>query len=90
LANYRSYRDAASKEYLAAIGIDVKNDPVYPDLAFSLPIAVNHDFGRQGIVTGVGVMNYHNRLDRPGNDETIYHDASSVIRLRAGRTWIQL
>jgi polysaccharide pyruvyl transferase WcaK-like protein len=86
LANYRSYRDAASKEYLEAIGIDVKNDPVFPDLAFSLPIAVNHDPGRQDIVIGVGVMNYHNRLDRPGNDETIYHDylgrlASFVVRL---------
>jgi polysaccharide pyruvyl transferase WcaK-like protein len=88
LANYRSYRDAASKEYLEAIGIDVKNDPVYPDLAFSLPIAVkpNNYADRQGIVIGVGVMNYHNRLDRSGNDETIYRDylgrlALFVVRL---------
>jgi polysaccharide pyruvyl transferase WcaK-like protein len=89
LADYRSYRDAASKQYLEAIGVDVKNDPVYPDLAFSLPIAVtpnNHDARRQEIVIGVGVMDYHNRLDRSGNDETIYRDylgrlASFVVRL---------
>lgn len=86
LANYRSYRDAASKEYLETIGINVRNDPVYPDLAFSLPITVNHDPGRQGTVIGVGVMNYHDRLDRRGNDGAIYHDylgrlASFVIRL---------
>jgi polysaccharide pyruvyl transferase WcaK-like protein len=39
-ADYRSYRDASSKEHLKAAGIDVKNDAVYPDLAFSLPRAV--------------------------------------------------
>src|SRR5271167_377833 len=30
LADYRSYRDSSSKDYLEAIGLDVKNDPVYP------------------------------------------------------------
>ena len=40
LADYRSYRDGSSKEYLRAIGVDVKNDAVFPDLAFSLPTAV--------------------------------------------------
>ena len=89
LADYRSYRDASSKEYLEAIGIDVKNDAVYPDLAFSLPKAVlptDHDPGRQGVAIGVGLMNYHNRLGHSANDETVYRDyiarlASFVIRL---------
>jgi polysaccharide pyruvyl transferase WcaK-like protein len=88
LADYRSYRDAASKEHLEAIGIDVKNDAVYPDLAFSLPKAAvpnNHDPGRRGVVIGVGLMNYHNGR-RSGNDGTIYRDylerlASFVVRL---------
>ena len=40
LADYRSYRDASSKDHLEAIGVDVTNDAVYPDLAFSLPIPV--------------------------------------------------
>jgi polysaccharide pyruvyl transferase WcaK-like protein len=90
LADYRSYRDASSKDYLRATGVDVKNDAVYPDLAFSLPIAVipaDYDPGRQGVVIGVGLMNYHDRLGRSGNDETtIYRDyvtrlASFVVRL---------
>ena len=95
LANYRSYRDAASKEYLEGIGINVKNDPVYPDLAFSLPIVVNHDPARQSIAIGIGVMNYHDRLDRRGSDETIYHDylerlASFVIRLLESRYTVRV
>jgi polysaccharide pyruvyl transferase WcaK-like protein len=89
LADYRSYRDASSKDHLEAIGVDVKNDAVYPDLAFSLPRAVvpaDHDSGRPGVVIGVGVMNYYNRLGRSGNDHTIYRDylgrlASVVARL---------
>jgi polysaccharide pyruvyl transferase WcaK-like protein len=77
LADYRSYRDASSKDYLAAIGVDVKNDAVYPDLAFSLPsafVSANQDHGRDGVVIGVGLMNYYDRSGRSGNDETIYRD----------------
>jgi polysaccharide pyruvyl transferase WcaK-like protein len=89
LADYRSYRDASSKKHLEAIRTDVKNDLVYPDLAFSLPqsmIPINHDPTRQRVVIGVGLMNYHNRLGRSGSDETIYRDyirrlASFVVRL---------
>jgi polysaccharide pyruvyl transferase WcaK-like protein len=87
LADYRSYRDASSKENLRAIGVDVKDDAVFPDLAFSLPTTVTpkHDLSEKGIVIGVGLMNYHNRLGR-SNDETVYRDylrrvASLVARL---------
>jgi polysaccharide pyruvyl transferase WcaK-like protein len=77
LADYRSYRDASSKDYLAAIGVDVRNDAVYPDLAFSLPstvMPVDHDPGRAEAVIGVGVMNYHDRSIGSWNDETMYQD----------------
>ena len=37
LADYRSYRDTASRDYLRGIGFRAKRDRVYPDLAFSLP-----------------------------------------------------
>jgi len=37
LAAYRSYRDARSRDNLAHIGFPSRVDPVYPDLAFSLP-----------------------------------------------------
>jgi polysaccharide pyruvyl transferase WcaK-like protein len=88
LADYRSYRDASSKDYLAAIGVDVKNDAVYPDLAFSLPQTDPVDRGpsRPGVVIGVGVMNYHDRSIASWNDEGMYRDylgrvASLVVGL---------
>jgi len=94
LADYRSYRDASSKDHLEAIGVDVTNDAVYPDLAFSLPRAVpaNHDPGRQGIVVGVGLMNY---FGRSGNDETIYREylqrlAFFVVRLLERRYTVRI
>jgi polysaccharide pyruvyl transferase WcaK-like protein len=88
LADYRSYRDASSKDQLEAIGVNVTKDAVYPDLAFSLPTAaipIKYDPGRLSVV-GVGLMNYYNRLGRSGKDETIYRDylgriASFVVRL---------
>jgi polysaccharide pyruvyl transferase WcaK-like protein len=76
-AEYVSYRDASSKDYLKAIGVDVKDHPVYPDLAFGLPrtaVPANQDLRGQRAVIGVGVMNYHNRFGRSGDDETIYRE----------------
>lgn len=59
LADYRSYRDRFSKEYLASIGFDTNGDAVYPDLAFSLPPALlpahRTREGRNPVV-GVGLM----------------------------------
>ena len=40
LADYRSYRDAASKDRLRAIGFETRRDRVYPDLVFGLPEAL--------------------------------------------------
>ena len=40
LADYRSYRDEASSDCLRAIGFRAEQDPVYPDLVFSLPEAL--------------------------------------------------
>jgi polysaccharide pyruvyl transferase WcaK-like protein len=39
LADFRSYRDQRSKDNLRRIGLGADADPVYPDLAFSLPPA---------------------------------------------------
>ncbi len=60
-ANYRSYRDQYSQRYLCSIGFDAGGDPIYPDLAFSLPIApdlrsVERSSDRPTI--GLGLMNY--------------------------------
>ena len=37
MAQYRSYRDTISKELMESVGVDVRSDRVYPDLAFRLP-----------------------------------------------------
>jgi polysaccharide pyruvyl transferase WcaK-like protein len=37
LADYRSYRDDASRDYVRGLGFRVERDRVYPDLVFSLP-----------------------------------------------------
>jgi polysaccharide pyruvyl transferase WcaK-like protein len=89
LADYRSYRDASSKDHLEAIGVDVTTDAVFPDLAFSLPraaVSAAQDHGCEAVVIGVGLMNYYDRFGRSGNDEAIYRDylgrvASFVARL---------
>jgi len=61
LADFRSYRDDFSRQYVCRIGFDATHDPVYPDLAFSLPMATIPQ-GRQSDrgqpVIAVGVKNY--------------------------------
>jgi polysaccharide pyruvyl transferase WcaK-like protein len=58
LADYRSYRDAQSREHLVEIGFAAGDDEVYPDLAFSLPErpprpAANGDGRRKTVAVGV-------------------------------------
>jgi len=60
LADYRSYRDDASRDYLRGIGFSAKRDPVYPDLVFGLPDALlSRDQARSEVtrrVAGLGLM----------------------------------
>ena len=68
LADYRSYRDEASREYLSGIGFPAERDPVYPDLVFSLPQALLSDRrarsrGPQRVV-GLGLMEYSGQVQR--------------------------
>lgn len=62
MADYRSYRDEASSDCLKAIGFRSEQDPVYPDLVFSLPEAllpVNPTRpGPRRRVVGLGLMAY--------------------------------
>src|SRR5712691_6471544 len=67
-AEYRSYRDNYSKEFVERIGFKTHNDALYPDLAFSLPSALfpdcdNRNRGRP--VIGVGVNDYYGVLGLP-------------------------
>jgi polysaccharide pyruvyl transferase WcaK-like protein len=59
LANFRSYRDESSLEYLKRVGFRSDNDAVYPDLVFSFldtptPDALDGQEGR--MVVGLGLM----------------------------------
>jgi polysaccharide pyruvyl transferase WcaK-like protein len=67
LADYRSYRDAYSRQFLVGIGFKAQGDHLYPDLAFSLPPFISRDLrGRnRGTVVGVGVKDYYGKLGQP-------------------------
>lgn len=59
LADFRSYRDNSTKQYLEGIGFHTGDDWVYPDLAFSLPDDVIPQQGNMKSrkpVVGLGVM----------------------------------
>jgi polysaccharide pyruvyl transferase WcaK-like protein len=80
LADYRSYRDAFSRQYVESIGFEKNSDAVYPDLAFSLPVAMMPESGnssgqRQRPVIGVGVVDYYGQSGKHQyNGEAIYRD----------------
>lgn len=62
LSTYRSFRDSVSKQHIQRTGFSVSTDPVYPDLAFSLPeewMASRRPVSWPPRVIGVGVMGYY-------------------------------
>jgi len=70
LADFRSYRDESTRQYLEGIGFRAGNDPVYPDLAFSLPeslIPRSHESEGRRPVVGLGLMVYAGKysVERP-------------------------
>ena len=73
LAQYRSYRDQFSKDFMLGAGLDACEDPVYPDIAFKLPTpTASAPAERPGgrLLVGVGVMAYRGwyGFDRNGDD----------------------
>ncbi|MGE5057528.1 MAG: polysaccharide pyruvyl transferase family protein [Acidobacteriota bacterium] len=79
LANYRSYRDVSTREYLRKVGFEHRGDAVYPDLAFSLPGCSQNrrreETGRP--VVGLGLMLYAAMY---GVEETTEAHYDSYIR----------
>ena len=73
LADFRSYRDTSTKRYLGDIGCRIENDPVYPDLVFSLQKAlIPSGEGKNSKkscrpVVGLGLMLYHEKYSAPGS-----------------------
>ena len=75
MAEYRSYRDEISRDFMKSIGLDVGNDPVYPDVAFELPEpAFLREPSAEGepITVGVGVMSYNGWRGDKAGDEAVY------------------
>ena len=84
LADYRSYRDDFSKNYLETIRFNTKSDFVCPDLAFSLPrtmIPSQPAKDRVATVVGVGIMTYHSKSNTGDADEGVYHTYISKLSL---------
>jgi polysaccharide pyruvyl transferase WcaK-like protein len=59
-AHHRSYRDAASKQYLQEIGFDTDRDSVYPDVVFGLSkdTLVSRVAEGQRRIIGLGIKDY--------------------------------
>jgi polysaccharide pyruvyl transferase WcaK-like protein len=84
LADYRSFRDEYSKAFIERVGFD-RNDPVYPDLAFSLDTSTLPQTARAqndgAMVVGVGPMCYFDADLWPESDEAVYHNYLTKLAL---------
>jgi polysaccharide pyruvyl transferase WcaK-like protein len=77
LADYRSYRDAQSREHLARVGFSSDRDHVYPDLAFSLPgakVPAANDGAAAAPKIAVGIYNYKDRGQNDAAGAAKYKD----------------
>ncbi len=84
LACYRSYRDSGAREAMRRRGLDVSQDPVYPDVVFGLP-APPHEHDDPQVV-GVGVMAYFGGNDDRAQAADIY--ASYVRNMKLFVRWL--
>ncbi len=76
-ADYRSYRDEISRDFMAGIGADVRCDAVYPDIAFALPDPASLGAPRPDgspLTVGVGVMSYNGWRSDKARDLAIHAD----------------
>ncbi len=90
LADYRSYRDGFSKQYIESIGFGKKSDRVYPDLAFSLPktmIPECNKWESKKTVVGVGLLDYNGRIGlQQSGGKAIYRDF--INKLNTFVSWL--
>lgn len=69
LATYRSFRDAHSRARLTRLGMHYEADPLFPDLAFTLPAPEVARVPASQRVVGLGVFSYRSRGE--GSDEAL-------------------
>jgi polysaccharide pyruvyl transferase WcaK-like protein len=77
LADFRSYRDDSTRQYLRGIGFKTGADPVYPDLAFSLPESLaprSQEMRGRRLVVGLGLMEYAGKYSIASPDDTVFSD----------------
>ncbi len=89
VADYRSYRDMASPEYLRSVGFDTTGDSVYPDLVFSLPDntwAFPPTSSAQSRTVGLGVIGYYGWRHDLSSGEPIYQ--GYLARLKRFVYWL--
>lgn len=82
LAHSRSYRDESSRQWLKRIGFPADKDPVYPDLAFSLP-ATELPLGRDRkgckTVVGIGLMEYAGKYSVEQHTSTVHRAYLEIL-----------
>jgi polysaccharide pyruvyl transferase WcaK-like protein len=70
-ADYRSYRDDVSRDYMKMIGLDVTDDTVVPDIAFDLPSPSTSE-NRTRRIIAIGLMSYNGWHDNTATNTDIY------------------
>lgn len=92
MANYVSYRDRYSADYMASVGLSRKDQRIFPDLAFSLPPALLDCSPPSGKLhrrtVGVGIMDYFGQRKanrRTAEQYDAYLDALAVFVSRLVR-----
>ena len=75
MAQYRSYRDTVSREFMESIDFDTRHDWIYPDIAFKLPVPSStrrHCSDHMPPTVGVGVMTYYGWRNDSTSGAAIY------------------
>jgi polysaccharide pyruvyl transferase WcaK-like protein len=89
LADYRSYRDVESADYLQSVGFDSEGDPIYPDLVFSLPIPgpqPREKSDREVRAVGLGVIGYYGWRHDAAAGEPVYQEY--IAKVKAFLSWL--
>ena len=93
LAKYRSYRDGGSRDLMRGAGFR-RNDPVYPDLAYSYPLErfrFRHDRRGPAHVIGLCPFSYCDPRVWPRKDAAAYasylQNLLSIMRSIIARGW---
>lgn len=73
MCHYRSYRDRPSKSFMERMDSKAAADPIFPDLAFALPIPPsNYPRDEQDVTVAIGVMTYEGWIRRHPDGKAIY------------------